>query len=95
MIGMTSDEGEEWEFEVPVKPEGSVEDWMNKVDDEMKSSLTLMAKKSVFNYAKTDRIEWICDQIGMIALLGTQIWWTFAVEDVFVQVGRGNKHAMK
>jgi len=31
----------------------------------------------------------------MIALLGTQIWWTFAVEDVFVQVGKGNKHAMK
>lgn len=92
---MTSDEGEEWEFEVPVKPEGSVEDWMNKVDDEMKSSLTLMAKKATFNYAKTDRIEWICDQIGMIALLGTQIWWTFAVEDVFVQVSRGNKHAMK
>jgi dynein heavy chain len=31
----------------------------------------------------------------MIALLGTQIWWTFAVEDVFVQVSKGNKHAMK
>jgi len=95
MIGMMSDEGEEWEFETPVKPDGNVEDWMNKVDDEMKDSLTLLAKKAVFNYAKTDRIEWISQQIGMIALLGTQIWWTFAVEDVFVQVGKGSKHAMK
>jgi len=31
----------------------------------------------------------------MIALVGTQIWWTFAVEDVFRQVSAGNKHAMK
>jgi dynein heavy chain len=31
----------------------------------------------------------------MIALVGTQIWWTFAVEDVFRQVALGNKHAMK
>jgi len=95
MVGMVSDEGEEWDFETPIKPEGNVEDWMNKVDEEMKDSLTTMTKRAVFNYAKTDRIEWIKDQIGMIALLGTQIWWTFAVEDVFRQVGGGNKHAMK
>jgi dynein heavy chain len=95
MVGMTSDEGEKYEFETPVKPEGKIEDWMNKVDDEMKATLTLFAKKGVFNYAKTDRIEWINQQVGMIGLLGTQIWWTFAVEDVFAQVQRGNKHAMK
>lgn len=41
MIGMTSDEGESYEFETPVKPEGNVEDWMNKVDDEMKDTLTI------------------------------------------------------
>ncbi len=31
----------------------------------------------------------------MIALCGTQILWTFAVEDVFRRVAAGNKHAMK
>jgi len=31
----------------------------------------------------------------MIALLGTQIWWTFQIEDVFRRVQGGNKHAMK
>ena len=71
MIGMTSDEGEAYEFETPVKPEGNVEDWMNKVDDEMKDTLTLMAKKATFEYAKTDRIEWIKMWVGMITLLGT------------------------
>lgn len=31
----------------------------------------------------------------MIALVGTQIWWTFSVEDVFRRVASGDKHAMK
>jgi hypothetical protein len=52
MIGMVSDEGEKYEFETPVKPEGKIEDWMNRVDDEMKATLTLFAKKGVYNYAK-------------------------------------------
>ena len=93
-IGMTSDEGEYYDLETPVKCEGNVEDWMNKVDDEMKATLTLIAKKAVFNYAKNDRLEWIKGEIGMVAVLGTQIWWTFSIEDVFERVGK-NKHAMK
>ena len=40
-------------------------------------------------------MEWIKNQIGMIALVGTQIWWTFQVEDVFRRVREGDKHAMK
>jgi len=95
MIGMYSDEGEYYEFTNPVKVEGKVEDWMNKIDDEMKSSLQNILKTAVFNYAKSDRIEWIKKEIGMIALCGTQIWWTFAVEDVFRRVAGGDKHAMK
>jgi len=39
LVGMTSDEGESYEFVTPVKIEGKVEDWMNKVDEEMKKSL--------------------------------------------------------
>jgi hypothetical protein len=31
----------------------------------------------------------------MIGLVGTQIWWTFSVEDVFRRVARGNVYAMK
>ena len=33
ITGMQSDEGEKFDFRTPVKPEGAVEDWMNKVDD--------------------------------------------------------------
>jgi len=41
---MTSDEGESYEFVTPVKIEGKVEDWMNKVDEEMRSSLQILLK---------------------------------------------------
>jgi len=95
IVGMVSDEGEEYAFEAPVKPDGSVEDWMNKIDDEMKSSLNLITKKAVFNYAKSDRVEWIKGEIGMVAVVGTQIWWTFSVEDVFRLVAAGENKAMK
>jgi len=95
MIGMTSDEGEEYLFENPIKPEGNVEDWMTKVDEEMKNTLLTLTKRAVHSYAKSERIEWIKEQIGMVALVGTQIWWTFSVEDVFERVQKGDKHAMK
>jgi hypothetical protein len=32
---------------------------MNRIDNEMKSTLHLMTKKAVFNYAKNERIDWI------------------------------------
>jgi dynein heavy chain len=31
----------------------------------------------------------------MLALVGTQIWWTYSVQDVFERVARGDIHAMK
>lgn len=80
---MTSDEGEKYPFETPVKVEGKIEELMCKIDDEMKHTLQIHAKRATYNYAKEDRIDWIKQQLGMIALVGTQIWWTFSVEDVF------------
>lgn len=71
IVGMESDEGEKYEFETPLKPEGKIEEWMNKVDEEMKATLLTMTKRSVFHYARSDRIEWIKNQIGMVALVGT------------------------
>lgn len=58
-VGMTSEESESYMFDTPVKPEGNIEDWMNKIDDEMKESLHTLTKKNVFYYAKENRIDWI------------------------------------
>lgn len=56
---MVSEEGEQFEFEIPVKPENNIEEWMLRVEEEMKRTLHVHAKKGVFHYAKEDRVEWI------------------------------------
>lgn len=61
---MTSDEAEKYAFETPVKVEGKVEELMCKIDDEMKHTLQILAKKGTYNYAKEDRIDWIKQQVG-------------------------------
>jgi len=32
---------------------------------------------------------------GMVCLAGSQVWWTWEVEDVFNKVHQGHKQAMK
>lgn len=68
---------------------------MTKVDIEMKKTLHRIMKESVFKYGNQERIAWVLDNLGMIAIAGTQIWWTWRVEDVFDKVRAGNKYAMK
>ena len=93
---MVSEEGEEYDFETVVKPENNIEEWMLRVEEEMKKTLHIHAKKGVFTYAKEDRIDWIEKQLGMIALVGSQIWWSFAIEDVFRRINEKNEaKAMK
>lgn len=95
VIGMGSSEDEEFSFATPAPVEGPVEQWMTTVETEMRKSLQKISKEGTFFYAKQDRVQWVDDNIGMTGLLGTQIWWTWEVEDVFHRVRDGNKHAMK
>ncbi|KAL0246743.1 hypothetical protein GEMRC1_007950 [Eukaryota sp. GEM-RC1] len=95
VVGMKSSEGETFKFISEIKAEGPVEEWMLKVDAEMRSTLHRLTKEAVYYYAKTPRVQWVLDNIGMNVLVGSQIWWTWEVEDVFDQVKSGNKHAMK
>lgn len=57
--GMVSDEGEHYDFNNPVKPEGQVEVWMNKIDAEMKNTLKQLTKEGIFQNVKMERIKWI------------------------------------
>lgn len=75
--------------------EGAVEGWMTEVEAEMRRTLHVITKEAVFYYAKKARRPWILENLGMCALVGTQIWWTWEVEDVFRRVRDGNKLAMK
>lgn len=95
ITGMHSDEGERFNFKEYRKAEGAVENWMTKVDDEMKATLKRITKEAVYNYHKDMRTQWVKNQLGMVCLVGTQIWWTWRVQDVFRKVSEGDKYAMK
>ena len=59
--------------------DGPVEMWMTSAEDEMHVSLRDITKEGVFNYSKYDRTEWLKVVLGMVGLVGSQIWWTWEV----------------
>lgn len=95
ITGMISDESEQYQLFEPQKPEGAVEIWMTRLDEEMIRTLHRKTKESTFHYHSQERIPWIKENLGMVSIVGAQIWWTWRVEDVFRKVFEGNKHAMK
>lgn len=95
IVGMSSSEGEVMEFKHYVPVEGRVEEWMSAVTLEMKKTNRAIHKEAVFNYANMDRLQWLRAYQGMVTLAGSQVWWTFEVEDVFRKIKQGNKLAMK
>lgn len=41
------------------------------------------------------RVDWMLLYQGMVVLAANQIWWTWEVEDVFKNVEKGEKYALK
>ena len=96
VVGMLSSEGEILNFKTATAAEGPVEFWMTAVLAEMRSSLHLIMKEAVFHYPKMNRIRWIDANLGMSVNGGSQLWWTWQVEDGFRRVQQaGEKHAIK
>ncbi|KAJ3224095.1 Dynein heavy chain 10, axonemal [Clydaea vesicula] len=95
IIGMSSSEGENLDFRRVVPVEGRVEEWMTGVELEMKKTNRVFHKEAIFYYASMQRTEWIKKYQGMVGLAGSQVWWTWEVEDVFRKIKQGSKLAMK
>lgn len=95
VAGMKAVADEHFDFRNAVLTEGAVEVWMLNVESEMQSTLQQITKEAVFYYAKTSRTEWITANMGMVTIVGSQIWWTWEVEDAFRRVKQGQKHGMK
>lgn len=83
VVGMVSSEKEKFEHKQPVSIEGAVEAWMTAVEAAMRASLHGIAKEGVYRYAAAVREAWITESLGMVTLVGSQIWWTWETEDVF------------
>lgn len=41
------------------------------------------------------RVDWMLLYQGMVVLAANQVWWTWEVEDVFKNVKKGEKQALK
>ena len=52
----------------------------------MKKTLHRITKEATFKYGSQERVAWVLENLGMVAIVGTQIWWTWRVEDVFDKV---------
>lgn len=61
----------------------------------MQETLLRSSKTAVWHYAEQERTVWLQEYTGMVAILSTQIWWTWLVEDAFRKVSEGDKNGMK
>ena len=57
---MVSDEGESYQFNEIVKPDGAVENWMTNVDTVMQKTLKQLTKHGVYHHAKMERMKCYC-----------------------------------
>jgi len=84
--GMVSSEKEEMDFRKIVECDGRIEEWMNYVVDEMRSTNKYITKRSIYYYGKMidkTRVQWIMEYQGMVILAANQVWWTAEVEEAF------------
>ncbi len=51
--------------------------------------------RSKFVIPTSLRVDWMLLYQGMVVLAANQVWWTWEVEDVFNNVKKGEKHALK
>jgi dynein heavy chain len=95
--GMKSQEGEylRFEKEIRIEAQQQVGQWMNKVDEEMKSRVKALTREGIQDYTKEDLFKFIKTKLGMVIINTFECWWTFALEDVFQKVKDGNKNSMK
>ncbi|XP_077377243.1 dynein axonemal heavy chain 10-like [Festucalex cinctus] len=93
---MVSAEGEVMDFQKPVQIKGRVEEWMTGVLHEMRRTNRLITKEAIFRYCEDrGRVDWMLLFQGMVVLATNQVWWTWEVEDVFSNLKKGDKYALK
>ncbi|XP_029296329.1 dynein heavy chain 10, axonemal [Cottoperca gobio] len=93
---MVSAEGELMELKKAIPVEGRVEEWMTGILLEMKRTNRLITKEAIYRYCEDrSRVDWMLLYQGMVVLAANQVWWTWEVEDVFKNVKKGEKYALR
>jgi len=92
---MFSGEGEQIEFVREVNPNNkNVEFWMGDVEEMMKISVRHVLQKSIEDYPKRPRSEWVVSHPGQCVLNGSQVHWTAEVEQA-IREGKVGEYYQK
>ncbi|XP_051777061.1 dynein axonemal heavy chain 1 [Erpetoichthys calabaricus] len=78
---MYSGEGEEVELCNPIFPTGNVEDWLRDVERTMKDSVRDNIDRSLEEYPKVLRTQWVLAWPGQVVIAGCQTFWTLEVSE--------------
>ena len=73
IASLMSTEGEGFSLSEPAPVDGPVESWMLGAEAAMRSSLHALTKAGIYHYARTARLAWVAEQLGMITLAGSQV----------------------
>lgn len=99
-LGMYSKDGDEYvEFCRPFECAGAVENWLNRLVQLMRETLTDIMGKAKFTAdhweIERPRQEWLYDYPAQMALTASQVIWTEEVGSQFDAIADGNEQAMK
>jgi len=80
---MLSREGERIDFKKSVKHLGKVEEWLNKIQDEMRSTLQRKLKEGNIAFAdgKQTKKDWVMEQPAQVVVTVDMIQWCSSTED--------------
>ncbi|KAJ3125137.1 Dynein heavy chain 1, axonemal [Nowakowskiella sp. JEL0407] len=81
ITAMFSGEGERVALETPFYPKGPVEEWLQKVEDQMRKSVKKVIMDGLACYHQKARTQWVLDWPGQVVLSVSQTYWTKEVHE--------------
>ncbi|KAJ3087451.1 Dynein heavy chain 1, axonemal [Quaeritorhiza haematococci] len=81
ITAMFSAEGEKIPISEPFYPKGAVEEWLLKVEDQMRKSVKKIIMEGLAHYPLKPRTEWVLDWPGQVVLSVSQTYWTKEVTE--------------
>jgi dynein heavy chain len=94
-VGMYSGEGEYVAFDAPCSCDGSVEVWLQRVVDRMRSGLKAEFCAALPLYDEKPRAKWIFDQSVQNTVVVSRVAFTLEVNAAFDALEEGNETALK
>lgn len=89
----TANEEEVVVLEEPVKAEGQIEDWLNKLEKEMQKTLRKICQNAAQECYTMGLKEFTEANISQVSLLGIQFLWTTRLQEALMKGKKGEKQS--